>query len=243
MRGQARRSDAGQNYFISFNDLLVGMLFIFIILLVTFALTFRKAEQQLTSRLDRLEQRMKQREDLLLRLQANLRRQGVESKIDPDQGVLRLAENVLFRPGEATLDGRAQRALGVLARELARELPCYGRGYSGGRCRHGGGPILEALYIEGHTDSVPIHNSRFRSNWELSSARAIVTYNQLAKAEGGVLARQPNASGTATLLGASAYADTRPIPEARSPGENRRTDFRFLLAPASRAEIEQALEQ
>ena len=27
--------------------------------------------------------------------------------------------------------------------------------------------------LEGHTDSVPIHNSRFRSNWELSAARSI----------------------------------------------------------------------
>jgi chemotaxis protein MotB len=27
--------------------------------------------------------------------------------------------------------------------------------------------------LEGHTDAIPIHNSRFRSNWELSSARAI----------------------------------------------------------------------
>ena len=27
--------------------------------------------------------------------------------------------------------------------------------------------------LEGHTDSLPIHNSRFRNNWELSAARSI----------------------------------------------------------------------
>ena len=27
--------------------------------------------------------------------------------------------------------------------------------------------------LEGHTDSIPIHNGRFRSNWELSAARSI----------------------------------------------------------------------
>ncbi len=29
------------------------------------------------------------------------------------------------------------------------------------------------MRIEGHTDSVPIHTARFRSNWELSAARSI----------------------------------------------------------------------
>ena len=29
------------------------------------------------------------------------------------------------------------------------------------------------VQLEGHTDSVPIHNARFKSNWELSAARAI----------------------------------------------------------------------
>ncbi|HWC95817.1 MAG TPA: flagellar motor protein MotB [Candidatus Sulfopaludibacter sp.] len=34
--------------------------------------------------------------------------------------------------------------------------------------------------LEGHTDSIPIHNSRFRSNWELSTARAIAMMEALA---------------------------------------------------------------
>jgi chemotaxis protein MotB len=34
--------------------------------------------------------------------------------------------------------------------------------------------------LEGHTDAIPIHNSRFRSNWELSSARAIAMLEVLA---------------------------------------------------------------
>lgn len=34
--------------------------------------------------------------------------------------------------------------------------------------------------LEGHTDSLPIHNSRFRSNWELSTARAIAMLELLA---------------------------------------------------------------
>ncbi len=47
-------------------------------------------------------------------------------------------------------------------------------------------PIAEVLQslpnhivVEGHTDSVPIHNSRFRSNWELSAARSIAVMDML----------------------------------------------------------------
>jgi chemotaxis protein MotB len=35
------------------------------------------------------------------------------------------------------------------------------------------GTIDHPISIEGHTDNVPIRNSNFRSNWELSSARAL----------------------------------------------------------------------
>jgi chemotaxis protein MotB len=33
--------------------------------------------------------------------------------------------------------------------------------------------------LEGHTDAVPIHNSRFRNNWELSAARSIAMLDLL----------------------------------------------------------------
>ena len=33
--------------------------------------------------------------------------------------------------------------------------------------------------LEGHTDAIPIHNSRFRNNWELSSARSIAMLDLL----------------------------------------------------------------
>jgi len=35
------------------------------------------------------------------------------------------------------------------------------------------GDLPNAIQLEGHTDSVPIHNARFKSNWELSCARGI----------------------------------------------------------------------
>src|SRR5437660_5792799 len=73
------------------------------------------------------------------------------------------------------------------------------------------------IRIEGHTDNVPVHNSRFSSNWDLSAARATATVRLLIPSYG----LRPE------LLGASGYAEFRPMasndtPEGRAA--NRRVD-------------------
>lgn len=85
-------------------------------------------------------------------------------------------------------------------------------------------PRTENLRIEGHTDNIPIHNSHFPSNWELSTARAtelvrmfIVRYRV-----------EPN------RLSAAGFAEFHPvddndIPEGRA--RNRRIDV-VILNPA-----------
>jgi chemotaxis protein MotB len=43
------------------------------------------------------------------------------------------------------------------------------------------GSLPNAIQLEGHTDSVPIHNARFKSNWELSCARGIAVLDTLCE--------------------------------------------------------------
>jgi chemotaxis protein MotB len=89
--------------------------------------------------------------------------------------------------------------------------------------------VSNPLRIEGHTDSIPIHTARFRSNWELSAARGISMMELLADRFG--VSRQRVA-----IVG---YADTAPqtsndTPEGRAM--NRRVDIvilnQFALANA-----------
>ncbi len=42
-------------------------------------------------------------------------------------------------------------------------------------------PLPNIINIEGHTDNVPIENIKFRSNWDLSSARATSVVHELVK--------------------------------------------------------------
>jgi len=81
----------------------------------------------------------------------------------------------------------------------------------------------ENLRIEGHTDNVPIHNSRFASNWELSSARATEMIRLLITQFGFDPSR----------LSAAGYAEFHPIAPNSTPdgrAQNRRVDI-VVLAP------------
>jgi chemotaxis protein MotB len=89
------------------------------------------------------------------------------------------------------------------------------------------------LRIEGHTDNVPIHNSRFSSNWELSTARATEIVRLLIVRDGF----------NPTRLSAAGYAEYHPIvsnANAAGRGTNRRVDIVILghdMLPPPTAEM------
>lgn len=73
------------------------------------------------------------------------------------------------------------------------------------------------IRIEGHTDNVPIHNSRFSSNWDLSTARATATVRLFIR--DGI---------SPDRMAASGYAQYRPVASNDTPqgrAMNRRVDI------------------
>lgn len=81
--------------------------------------------------------------------------------------------------------------------------------------------IPNAVALEGHTDSTPIHSRRFRSNWELSAARSIA-----------ILMLFENRFGTDPgRFSVTGYGDTRPVDSndsAEGRAHNRRVDIVIL---------------
>ena len=79
---------------------------------------------------------------------------------------------------------------------------------------------VERLDVEGHTDSLPIQNERFPSNWELSSARA-----------GSAARYMISRNVPRSRVRAVGYADTEPIAANDTPQNralNRRVEFLFV---------------
>ena len=106
---------------------------------------------------------------------------------------------VLFTSGSADLGeaGKVQLAqLATTLRELTKRIPS---------------DIDWILRIDGHTDSVPISNWKFASNWELSSARAISVVKFLTEH------RIP-----ANRLGATGFGQYQPIDKANDEIARRR---------------------
>lgn len=211
---------AQDSFTISISDLMSGLLAIFILVLSYFILNFSQATAQLT-------QNDVTRAELLRFLQRELEREGITVTIDDRHGILRISEGVLFDPGLADVKPQGQIVIqklgGVL--EIALEAEQFkGR--------------VETIFIEGHTDNVPINNGVFPSNWELSTKRAINTWLVMSNANPR-LPWFPNDKGE-LIFSVSGYADTRPIAENTSEAgrrENRRIDIRFSMAPPSEEDM------
>jgi chemotaxis protein MotB len=92
--------------------------------------------------------------------------------------------------------------------------------------------VPNPVRLEGHTDSVPIHNEQYQSNWELSAARSIALMRLLT--EYGVPVDKLSIAGYAD----NAPADSNDTEEGRA--RNRRVDVVVLNATGLRAEPQRA---
>lgn len=195
----------------------------------------RGKAKQVQEALDALAKVLREREQIrkeeLQRLVTRLSEKNLAVELDETNGILRLPEELLFRTSEAILQPAGEGAISLLAEEM---LPVARKG-----C--GDSPLKwEAIYIEGHTDNVPIRTPEFPSNWHLSSARAINTFNALIHSQPDLQTLYNHQQKA--VLGISGYGEQRPVADnATNEGreKNRRIDIRFVMAYPSQSEIEE----
>lgn len=232
--GGASEHDQEESYFVSMTDLMVGMLFIFIIMLMAFVLDLRQAEVAKQEAVQSLNDADSTRSHMLDAIRTYLKDKGVQVDIDREHGIMHLPEEILFGSGKAELTPEGQVNIGILAGAMRAVLPCYaGQPAAPDQPPCPAAPDrLEAILIEGHTDSDPVDpRAWFRSNLGLSSFRAINTFERLMQAE-PTLALLKNPSDAA-LFGVSGYGDQRLRVVERTDADkrlNRRIDLRFLMA-------------
>jgi chemotaxis protein MotB len=142
-------------------------------------------------------------------LDAELKAGKIGLKLESRGLVISLREATFFSSGD---DAVAPGSEAILAK-IAAEIQQFGN------------PVR----LEGHTDSMPIHNSRFRSNWELSVARSIAML-ELLRQKFGVAAERLSVAGYAE----NAPVDDNDTDEGRA--RNRRVDLVILSAEAAKSE-------
>jgi chemotaxis protein MotB len=98
---------------------------------------------------------------LMSRFQTTMDPSDVEIKEDLDKITVEMKDRVLFPSGSAEFTSRAKTAL----EELSRSVKL----------------VQGDVIVQGHTDDVPIAGGRYRSNWELSVARAFSVVQEFTK--------------------------------------------------------------
>jgi chemotaxis protein MotB len=236
-RRASAHHEEDEGYFVSMSDMLTGLLFVFIILLLYFVLQFRQTTQELTGA-------NQARKALLVELRDRLLRENLIVEIDDVTGVLRLPDAVLFASGNSDLSDSGVRAVTKVANVLADVMPCYTEDHPRLKCRLAAkSPYrIDALFIEGHTDKQRLLRGGRDTNIDLSTRRAINTYLALIEKQPDLDELQTQYRGLASksdlpvpILSISGYGPKRPIPGYATFSEtdlkkNRRIDLRFLMA-------------
>ena len=230
-----------ENYFVSMTDMMVGLVFIFIIMLMYFALQFQDITDQMTGA-DR------QRAEILKELERTLKEKGVDVTIDTQNGILRLKDSILFDSGRAELKPDGQVPVGHLADALANVLPCYTDARGEVVPRPATCPDteyrIESVYIEGHTDIDALSGGgAMRDNLDLSAFRATNTFRALIDRRPELAGRcTKKGSECAAVLSVSGYGSERPVVVGNdevAKRSNRRIDLRLtMVTPDSTAAIQ-----
>ena len=220
-RQRIRRADSADDPFsVSITDLICALLSVFILAFAYFLVTFNQAAAQLN------ENTLK-RAEILTIIQQEMKARNIDVAVDLELGVLRLPEGALFDLGEAQLKPHGQNVVRVLGPVLNEVL---------NRPKYRGS--VNTVFVEGHTDNLPIRTASFASNWELSTQRAINTFHAAAAADPGLL--QLRNTSREALISCGGYADTRPVKANDTEAgrqENRRIDFRFFMTPPTQDDL------
>ncbi|TDP74734.1 OmpA/MotB family protein [Roseateles toxinivorans] len=219
LEGNGGEGEGG--YLASASDLLIGLLFVFIILVVVLALEQRRQAVAMKALGD-------PRGQVTLAIGKRLQTLLTNVEIDPASGVIHLPEDVLFELGRAQLTDRGRSALQASAKELTDVLPCFVASERASRpCRENpAGHTIETVFIEGHTDNRPLLRPGYdNTNLSLDRARSV----HQALVQDTALEKYKNEAGQ-SLFSFAAYADARPR-QGTDPADakNRRVDLRIVL--------------
>ncbi|WNG33968.1 OmpA family protein [Archangium violaceum] len=190
MRRRAKAHD--ESWLLSYADLITNLLLFFVVLLTAANLNKGRMQQIVKSMsgaespasLDSI------RKEIDAQIASKQLQDLVHTSVSAEGLELSLNSGLVFDSGKAKLRPEFEQTVASMLQVLAPYSKQYG------------------FAVEGHTDSTPIVNGgSFASNWELSSARAIVVRQRLEDV--GIPRERIRVEG---------YADTKPLPEEQLKG-------------------------
>lgn len=175
-------------------------------------------EQERAAKEEEIKRLTKTQEELSRSLQDEISKGNITIQQVRDRLTINMVDRVLFDSGEAQVKPAGLKVLQQVGDILSKVSD-------------------KQIRIEGHTDNVPISaklQSRFKTNWELSTARATTVVRHLIE-KGGVDRQHLSAVG---------YAETRPV-AANDSEEGRASNRRIeiVLYPKNLKQLASELAQ
>ena len=217
-------------YWLSFSDIMAGLLAIFILTLVTLMIQLyqqiavqKDVKRQVEKALSELVQIDEMRKELLVEIKENLQKRGINVEIQENHSVIRIPDDQLyFKSGKHDIQKKLEKLVDQVGIVLEKALNKKNRM-----------KYVDTIFIEGHTDSRPFKKQEM-GNWGLSSYRAIAVWNFWTEKPGKQLSftKMKNINNK-NVFSVSGYADTRRVELNEDTDlkrkRNRRIDLRFTM--------------
>jgi len=232
--------DEENPYWMSFSDILSGLLILFVLASVVLMVELMEAKQELenkqeafTEELEMLHKAEGVRKTILHEAAELLRQRGIQVTVSENETVLSIPNDILgFDSAAFSIGPQFENTALEIGEVLSQVINQDNREQ-----------YLDTIFIEGHTDSKNFNGMMGKGNWGLSTFRAISLWElwrdflpDSLKLD-GVKNRDGN-----PLFSVSGYAATRRAVESEVTDQdyraNRRIDIRFTIRRPSSAEYE-----
>ncbi len=227
---KASPTEVENPYWLSFSDIMAGLLAIFILTLVTLMIQLyqqiavqKDVKRKVEKALSELSQIDEKRKELLVEIKENLQKRGINVEIQENHSVIRIPDDQLyFKSGKHDIQKKLEKLVDQVGIVLEKALNKKNRM-----------KYVDTIFIEGHTDSRPFKKQEM-GNWGLSSYRAIAVWNFWTEKPGKQLSftKMKNINNK-NVFSVSGYADTRRVELNEDTDlkrkRNRRIDLRFTM--------------
>ena len=234
--------DEENPYWMSFSDVMSGLLVIFILASVILILRLMELQAQAQEQVADFEEEIallrkaeEVRRNILSEAAEVLRSRGIQVEVSENSTVLRIPNHLLGFDTGADEIGQQYRATAYEIGSVLHQLIT----------KEDRADYLDTVFVEGHTDNRPFTGRLCgtKGNWCLSTFRAISLWQfwESALPADDKLGYLRNGDGN-TLFSVSGYAETRPVIENQVTEEdfsqNRRIDIRFTIRRPTSSDYE-----
>jgi flagellar motor protein MotB len=234
-RQTASKVDEENPYWISFSDLMSALLVIFILAALALIIELTQRTQDIDAGIEELKKAEQARQDIINEVKEQLAKQNIKVVIADNETVIRIPEETLsFKSGKDLIPGEmieSVKSIGFILHTAIMKNERF--------------KYLDTVFIEGHTDSIPIKFGKYwsKGNWGLSADRAITVWKLWSEEiDTTPSLNELRNHSQENLFSVSGYAATRRVQLLEDTSEqrakNRRIDIRFTVKRPSIEDLE-----